>query len=112
MKLEGTRQKFKPILGPLIDKAYAESLPNTNNAFQHIYAHILREAEKKSDFLSNIKLGELHKDCIIRKYTYTLRSLEATHFFNKVRKCINSGHKGSFDYRFTGKESKYSQIIL
>ena len=112
MKLEGRRQKFKPILGPLIDKAYAEPLPNTNNAFQHIYAHLLRDAEKKSDFPSNIKLGEPHKDCIIRIVTYTLRSIKATHFFKKVRKCVNSGCKGSFDYRFTGKESKYYQIIL
>ena len=106
MKSEGTRQEFEPILGPLIDKAYAEPLHNTNNALQHFHAQLLREAERKSDFPSNIKLGELSKDCIIRKFTYTLRSIEATRLLKKVRKWVNSGRNGSFDYRFTGKESK------
>ena len=106
MRSEGTRQEFEPILGPLIDEAYAEPLHNTNNAFQHFHAQLLREAERKSNFPGNIKLGELPKDCIIRKFTYTFRSIEATRLFKKVRKWVNSGRKGSFDYRFTGKESK------
>ena len=102
MKIE----KFEPILGPLINKPYTELLHNTNNAFQHIYAQLLKEAEKKSDFPSNIKLGESHKDCIIRILTYTLRSIKATHFFKKVRKCVNSGCKKSFHHKFTDKGSK------
>ena len=112
MKIESTRQKFEPILGPLINKPYTELLHNTNNAFQHIYAQLLREAEKKSDFPSNIKLGEPHKDCIIRILTYTLRSIKATHFFKKSENVSTVDVKDHLIINLQVKEVSYDQIIL
>ena len=38
-----SRQKYPPILGPLIDNIYAKPLHNGNNAWQQIHAHILTQ---------------------------------------------------------------------
>ena len=45
----GSRQEFEPILGKLVDKAYAEPLHNSNNAWQYMHGKLLQEAIVKSN---------------------------------------------------------------
>ena len=107
MKEEETRQEFKPILGELIDNAYAEPLHNTNNAWQQYNNLLLKEAINKSQFPSNAKLGELPEGNVFRKFVYAIKNdVKATRVFKKIRKWFNNGMKGTFEYRFTGKDSK------
>ena len=42
------RQEYPPLLGPLVDSAYAEPLHNTNNSWQYIHSHIFDLALQKS----------------------------------------------------------------
>jgi hypothetical protein len=46
-----SRQEFPPLLGPLINKAYAEPLHNANNAWQYLHKKILEFAKKSSNLV-------------------------------------------------------------
>ena len=107
MKQEGTRQEFRPILGDLIDKAYAEPLHNTNNAWQQYNNLLLKEAISHSEFPNNVKLGELPDENVFKRFVYAIKIVaKANRVFKKIRKWFNNGMKGPFEYHFTGKDSK------
>ena len=112
MKKEGTCQEFEPILGRLIEKAYAEPLHNTNNAWQHFHTQLLKEAEAQSNYSKGSRLSELLEGMVIRKFIYTIKSIDATRLFKKLSKWFNGGSKGVFSYHFTGKETKHNFMKL
>ena len=58
------RQEFEPLLGKLIDKAYAEPLHNSNNAWQQFNLGLLEEAVGRSAGLQK-SMKYKKKTCIL-----------------------------------------------
>ena len=113
----GSRQESEPILGKLVDNAYAEPLHNSNNAWQRFHSCLLKEAIERSIIPNDAKLRGLPQDCIIRKYADVLKLIKATRLFKHLRKWVDNGRKNSFEFRFTGKESKcfshhYMKLVM
>ena len=113
----GSRKESEPILGKLVDNAYAEPLHNSNNAWQHFHSCLLKEAIERSVIPNDAKLRGLPQDCIIRKYADVLKLIKATRLFKHLRKWVDNGRKNSFEFRFTGKESKcfshhYMKLVM
>ena len=72
----GSRQEFEPVLGKLVDKAYAEPLHNSNNAWQYMHGKLLEEAVVKSNIpLSCIDIFVLPRDSPIRKFLHSLKGM-------------------------------------
>ena len=91
------RQEFEPLLGKLIDKAYAEPLHNSNNAWQQFNLGLLEEAIGRSAGLQkSMKYKDIPADCVFKTYMKTLRNfVRANRVFKKIRKWFNpSGTKG------------------
>ena len=103
-----SRQEFPPLLGPLIDKAYAEPLHNANNACQFLHKKILEFAIAKSNLPSCcVDVSALSVDSPFRKYLLALKfEVKASRLRKKVLTWFRNGRTKSFDYRFNGKESK------
>ena len=103
-----SRQEFPPFLGPLIDKAYAEPLHIANNAWQYLHKKILGFAIAKSNLPSSCtEVSVLSVDSPFRKYLLALKvEVKASRLRKKVLAWFRNGRAKSFDYRFTGKESK------
>ena len=103
-----SRQEFPPLLGPLIDKAYAKPLHNANNAWQFLHKKILEFAIAKSNLPSSCTdVCALSVDSPFRKYLLALEvEVKASRLRKKVLTWFRNGRAKSFDYRFTGKESK------
>ena len=102
----GSRQESEPILGKLVDNAYAGPLHNSNNAWQHFNSCFLKKAIERSVIPNDAKLRELPQDCVIRKYADVLKHIKATRHLKHLQKWVDDGIKNSFEFRFTGKESK------
>lgn len=104
----GSRQEFKPVLGKLVDKAYAEPLHNSNNAWQYMHGKLLEEAVVKSNIpLSCIDIFVLPRDSPIRKFLHSLKhDVKATRLYKKVLTWFKGGRSKKFDYRFTGKDAR------
>ena len=69
-----SRQEFPPLLGPLIDKAYAEPLHNANNAWQYLHKKILGFAIAKSNLPSSCtNVSVLSVDLPFRRYLLALK---------------------------------------
>ena len=101
------RQEFEPLLGRLIDKAYAEPLHNSNNAWQQFNLMLIKDAIERSKLGKNDKYKDIPPDCIFKKYMTVLRNVvRANRVFKKVRKWFNEGRTNEFSYRFTGKDTK------
>ena len=101
------RQEFKPELGRLVDKAYAEPLHNSNNAWQQFNLPLVEDALERSNLPKHIKYSEIPADCVFKKYMNTLRNVvRANRVFKKIRKWFNEGRNGTCTYRFTGKDTK------
>ena len=86
------RQEFKPELGRLVDKAYAEPLHNSNNAWQQFNLSLVEDALERSNLPKHIKYSEIPADCVFKKYMNTLRNVvRANRVFRKIRKWFNEG---------------------
>ncbi|KAL9976379.1 hypothetical protein ACROYT_G013676 [Oculina patagonica] len=103
-----SRQEFEPLIGPYVDLGLAEPLHNANNAWQFIHSTILSLSLEKSNIPSSCKdVNDVPENSSFAKYLSVLKTeVKAGRLLKKVTKWFNSGRKNSFDYRFTGKESK------
>ena len=108
IKGKNSRQEHKPLIGPFVDVGYAEPLHNANNAWQFIHNTILSTCLDKSNIPSSCKdITDAPENSCFAKYLCALKTeVRAGRLLKKVKKWFNSGRKGSFDYRFTGKETK------
>ena len=108
IKGKNSRQEHKPLIGPFVDAGYAEPLHNANNAWQFIHNTILSTCLDKSNIPSSCKdITDVPENSCFAKYLCALKTeVRAGRLLKKVKKWFNSGRKGSFDYRFTGKETK------
>ena len=104
IKDQGSRQEFEPLIGALVDKAYAEPLHNSNNAWQFLHGKLLKVAIAKSDIPSScVELSVLPVHSPIRKYLNVLKGdVKATRLRKKLLTWFKSGRAKKFDYRFTG----------
>lgn len=99
----GSRQEFEPVLGRLIDKAYAEPLHNSNNAWQ-----LLQQAVVKSNIpTSCTDVSSLSLDSPFRKFLFALKDdVKASRLYKKVLIWFKSGRTKKFEYHFTGKDAR------
>ena len=108
IRAEKSRQERVPILGRLVDKALAEPLHNTNNAWQLFNKSIMNlslDVSKIPKGISNV--SELPEDCPFSVYLNAVRSqAKCNLLYLKIKRWFQSGITKPFDYRFTGKESK------
>lgn len=108
IKGQGSRQEFEPLIGPLVDKAYAEPLHNSNNAWQFLHLKLLEVAIAKSEIpTSCVNPSVLPIHSPIRKYLDVLKDdVKATRLRKKLLTWFKSGRAKKFDYRFTGRDSR------
>lgn len=104
----GYRQEFEPILGKLVDKAYAEHLHNSNNAWQYMHAKLLQEAIVKSNAPTSCNdFSILPQDSPFRKFLIAMKQdVKASRLYKKVLKWFKCGRNQRFDYQFTGKDAR------
>ena len=105
---KNSRQKHEPLIGPFVDVGYAEPLHNANNAWQFIHNTILSMSLDRSKIPSSCKdIADVPENSCFARYLCALKTeVRAGRLLKKVKKWFNSGRKGSFDYRFTGKETE------
>ena len=108
MKEQGTRQEHEPLLCKGIDRAYAEPLHNSNNAWQYIRGVMSELALSISNLLpSHTSVADLPDNSPFLLYLNTLKdTLKLSRLVKKLTQWFKDGRKGSFSYRFTGKETK------
>lgn len=104
----GSRQEFEPVLGRLIDKAYAEPLYNSNNAWQYMHGKLLQEAVVKSTIpASCTDVSSLSLDSPFRKFLFAIKDdVKASRLYRKVLIWFKSGRTKKFEYHFTGKDAR------
>ncbi|XP_028416686.1 uncharacterized protein LOC114540874 [Dendronephthya gigantea] len=104
----GSRQEFEPVLGRLIDKAHAEPLHNSNNAWQYMHGKILQEAVVKSNIpTSCTDVSTLSLDSPFKKFLFALKDdVKASRLYKKILIWFKSGRSKKFEYRFTGKDAR------
>ena len=107
IKALGTRQEYKPLLGKLVDRAFAEPL-HSNNAWAYFHGLILEIALAKSSITQSCtQIEDLPPQSLFRTYIRVLKDkLGAARLVKKTRLWFNEGRKSKFSYRFTGKESR------
>lgn len=108
IKEEKSRQERIPVLGKLVDKALAEPLHNTNNAWQYFHKQLLNLAFDVSSIPKGVHdVDELPVNCPLLLYLNTIKDqIKCNLLYIKLRRWFQSGVSKSLDYRFTGKESK------
>ena len=112
-----SRQQFEPVLGQLVDKAIAEPLHNMNNAWQFFNINLLNlvlDMSQISDVINSI--NDLASNCPFLLYLKAIKVANCNLLYKKLKKWFALNRKTSFEFRFTGKESKafchnFMQII-
>lgn len=104
----GSRQEHEPLLGKLIDCAFAEPLHNSNNAWQYLHTIILEIVLAKAKVPpSCTDINSLPDNSPFIVYLRILKdTLKVTRLVKKLTRWFREGRKNSFAYRFTGKETK------
>lgn len=104
-----SRQEFKPLIGPLCEKAVLEPLHLKNNAVQKLYNQLLKLALANSNLAPNISsLTDIH-ECSMRRFLVALEvDVKAIRLKKQLVKWLfeERTHDKSFTYRFTGKDSR------
>lgn len=107
IKDQKSRQEFEPIIGQIINAGYAEPLHNGNNEWQFWHSFVTDIAVSKSQIPQNCnELNKLPSDSTFICYINCLKEFGLSRLAKKVKKWFTEGTKKSFDYRFTGKETK------
>lgn len=107
-----SRQEFVPIIGELVDRIHVDPLHLKNNACAHAHRHLLRELLNQcSKDVSNFSsFSQIPPSSKLVRYVELLRSkCNLTRLAKKVIKWFDDtkvSQNDSFDYRFTGKDSR------
>ena len=105
------RQEFEPILGPLIDKGFAESLHLANNNWQFLFLELFEYIlHSKTAVPSSCKeISDLQVGCCLRKFLSCLKNeVKVNRLHNAILHWFREGRKGgaAFTLRFTGEQTK------
>ena len=108
IKEQGSRQEYKPLLGKLVDCGFAEPLHNSNNAWGYFHCLMLETALAKSCITGTCKqIDDVPPDSPFSLYITALKNqLRVGKLVKRIKSWFNEGRKGSFSYRFTGKETR------
>ena len=106
-----SRQEFEPILGPVIDKGFAEPLHLANNNWQFLFLELFEYVlhSKTAVPYSCKEISDLPVDCCLRKFLSCLKNeVKANRLHNAIFRWFREGRKGgaSFTFRFTGEQTK------
>ena len=107
-----SRQEFVPLVGELIDRAHVEPLHLKNNACALAHRYLLNQAiEMSKPHLSTcLSFTQVPPDTPFSRYIDILRSkCNLSRLAKKVIRWYDenaSSNRKSFDYRFTGKDSR------
>lgn len=104
-----SRQEFEPLVGKYIDLAHVEPLHLKNNAWQHYFKGLLKEAISKSKLPDTSKtFADVPvESCFHRVVTALRYEMKCSCLARKVVKWYGEtqGKGADLQYRFTGKES-------
>lgn len=106
---KSSRQEFIPPLGSIIDRAHVEPLHLKNNLCALLHRHFLETVLKLSITHGFSSFAQLPKKCPFSCYVRTLQEkCGLQRLAKKVVKWFddNRGKERSFDYRFTGRDSR------
>lgn len=107
IKDQNSRQECKPIIGHLVEFAFAEPLHNSNNAWQYIHSLLLEEAVSRSRIpVGGCDISTLPDEAPLKKFALSVKNVGASRLYKKINKWVKEGRKKKFEYRFTGKETK------
>lgn len=105
-----SRQEFQPIVGRLIDRAHVDPLHLKNNA-----CALTRRLFMLNEVIAMSKLGnrvksfsQVPSSSLFKKYIVSMRACNLSRLANKIIRWFDetSGFGKSFEYRFTGKQSR------
>ena len=105
-----SRQEFSPRIGKLINKAHVEPLHLKNNACALMFKHVLLFSIQRSELSQSI--NEFSKVSNLSPFARLISSLKCQCNMSRLAKKImrwfdeSKGNAKSFDYRFTGQESR------
>ena len=105
---QGSRQEYKPLLGKLVDCGFAEPLHSSNNAWGYFHCLMLETSLAKSSITGTCKqIEDVPPDSPFSLYITVLKNqLRVGRLVKRIKSWFNEGRKGSFSYRFTGKETR------
>ena len=104
-----SRQEFKPVLGPVVDKAKCEPLHLGNNCWQQWNKEVMTIALTRTNAdASIVTVYQLPFDCCFRNYLRAVRNKVKSHkLYKKIVKWFREKRKEkAFECRFTGEETR------
>jgi hypothetical protein len=103
-----SRQEFKPLLGPMVDRIHIDPLHLKNNACALASRLVLQEVLLISQLSSTMKsFLQVPSTSPFHKYIDTMRTkCNLRRLANKIIRWFNENRDSKFDYRFTGKDSR------
>lgn len=108
-----SQQETTPLLGPLVDKIFAEPLHNSNNACQQLHELMLVHANDKSKLAPNCTnpVRDVPGSALASHLT-TLKEIGASRLYKKVKKWCSQDRRDLFPIDSQGKRQKSSAPIL
>ncbi|CAB4040834.1 Hypothetical predicted protein [Paramuricea clavata] len=103
-----SRQEFKPLLGPVVDRIHIDPLHLKNNACALAHRLLLQEVLLISQLPSAIKsFLQVPSTSPFHKYIDAMRTkCNLRRLANQIIRWFNENRDSKFDYRFTGKDSR------
>lgn len=105
-----SRQEFQPVVGRLIDRAHVDPLHLKNNACAFTHKILLHEVIAMSKLGKKVNsFSQVPSKSSFKKYIATVRNCSLSRLSKKIIRWFDEtgGNSKDFDYRFTGKESRY-----
>ena len=104
-----SRQEFEPVVGKLIDQAHLDPLHLKNNACARAHQQLLNEVIAMSKLTDEVNsFSQVPAQSPFNRYIVAMRKCGLSRLAKKVTKWFDEtkANGKSFDYRFTGKDSR------
>ena len=104
-----SRQEFEPVVGKLIDRAHVDPLHLKNNACARAHQQLLNEVIAMSKLTDEVNsFSQVPAQSPFNRYIVAMHKCDLSKLAKKVTKWFDDTNANgkSFDYRFTGKDSK------
>lgn len=104
-----SRQEFEPVVGKLIDRAHVDPLHLKNNACARAHQQLLNEVIAMSKLTDEVNyFSQVPAQSPFNRYITVMRKCGLSRLAKKVTKWFDDtkANGKSFDYRFTGKDSR------
>ena len=104
-----SRQELEPVVGKLIDRAHVDPLHLKNNACARAHQQLLSEVIAMSKLTDEINFfSQVPAHSPFNRFIAAMRACGLSRLGKKVTKWLDDtkANGKSFDYRFTGKDSR------